>query len=111
MTVDWDQVDEFVKGFKPSIGMLLIQIAWKETAGGVFYIPLNVQQIIFEEIGRENYFKKPTRKTNPRGVEYSQFTIQKLLEHKDTKKIEITWNRSDTNIDIYKKWENHCKSD
>ena len=110
-TVDWNQVDSFVKSFSPSVGMLLIQIVWNEEKGGLFFIPKNVQDDVFNNLGRDDYFKKPQRKTNPRGVEYSKTAIKNMLHHKDTRKIKINWIRDNTNIDIYKKWDEYWESD
>lgn len=110
-TVDWDQVDSFIKSFTPSIGMLLVQIVWNEEKGGFFFIPKNAQDEVFGNLGRNGYFKKPPRKTNPRGVEYSKTAIEAMLSHKDTRKIKIKWTRSNTKIDVYKKWEECWKSD
>ena len=110
-TVDWHQVDLFIKSFSPSVGMLLVQIVWNEEKGGFFFIPKNVQDDIFDNLGRDDYFKKPSQKTNPRGVEYSATAIENMLNHKDTRKIKINWIRSNTEIDIYKKWDKYWKSD
>ena len=110
-TVDQDQADIFVKSFRPSMGILFVQIVWNEEKGGFFFIPKNVQDEIFDNLGRDNYFKIPKRKTNPRGVEYTKTAIENMLNHKNTRKIKIKWTRSDTKIDIYKKWDEYWKSD
>ncbi|MGC9054627.1 MAG: ThaI family type II restriction endonuclease [Candidatus Hydrogenedens sp.] len=67
-------------------------------------MPLSVQRMIFDEMGRKNYIKLPKPGTNPRGVELSKEALSKLLYHKQTKKIEIHWQKIAIKYNSYKRW-------
>lgn len=110
-TVDWNKVDSFVDNYIPTTDMILIQIVWNLNDGGFFYIPQTIQEKIFNNLGRNNYFKKPPKNSNPRGVEYSKEAIKLMIKDVETSKIQIDWLRDDGKvIDIYKKWEDYWKS-
>jgi hypothetical protein len=72
------------------------------------HIPLEVQKEIFEEIGRDRYVYRHKRGTNPRGVEISNEGIKRLIEHRETKKIDIFWEKPEIGDDIiykpYQRW-------
>ena len=84
--------------------MILVQIFWNKNKGGLFYIPLKVQQEIFKKLGKDSYLKMPKPGTNPRGVEFSKKAIQEMIKHNDTLKISINWLRESINYDSYQKW-------
>lgn len=110
-TVDWNKIDSFVDSYTPTADMIFIQIVWNSSDGGFFYIPQAVQNKIFNNLGENDYFKKPPKNTNPRGVEYSKEAIRLMVEDSETKKIPIDWIREDgKDIDIYKKWEGYWES-
>ena len=110
-TVDWDKVNSFINSYNPAADMILIQIVWNTNKGGFFYIPQTVQEKIFEYLGREAYFKKPPKNTNPRGVEYSKEALQLMVNDSNIRKISINWIRDDSIVvDIYKKWEDYWES-
>ncbi len=71
-TVDAQKAKEFRENYYPHCDILLVQINWNDT-GGLYYIPLGAQRLLFEEIGRESYIKLPKPRTNPRdiGMEYA----------------------------------------
>lgn len=77
----------------------------------MYYIPLEVQRKIFDEIGREGYLKLPKPGTNPRGVEISKEGLFRLLRDRDTKSIEIFWQRSKVDYDPYKRWVDYWGED
>ena len=110
-TVDWVKVNSFVDSYTPTADMILIQIIWDTNKGGFFYIPQTIQKKIFGNLGKNLYFKKPPKNTNPRGVEYSKEAIKLMIEDSATSKIPINWIRTDSEIiDIYEKWEDYWKS-
>jgi hypothetical protein len=90
--------------------ILLVNIEWNRT-GGVFYIPLQVQKRVFEEIGREEYIKLPVPGTNPRGVELSKEALLRLLKDKETRSIEIEWRRAKIDFNPYQRWLDYWKED
>lgn len=91
-TVDWARVDEFAKQYSPRCDLLLAIVRW-EAEGGLYIVPLEVQEEVFRELGRDHYLKVPRRGTNPRGVELSKQAVRKLLDHHKTRKLAIHWTR------------------
>ena len=66
-TVDAQNAMEFQNKYSPSCDMIYVQINWSNT-GGLFYFPKQVQEEIFNSLGKEAYIKLPPKGTNPRGV-------------------------------------------
>jgi len=89
---------------------LLIQINWSDT-GGFYYIPLEAQRELFGEIGREGYIKLPKLGTNPRGVEITKEALETLVKDKESKVIEIYWQRTKIDYNPYKRWVDYWKED
>jgi len=102
-TVDAQKAREFLLSYYPCCDMLLVQIFWNGN-GGFYYIPLEVQEKIFKETGREGYIKLPKAGTNPRGVEISKEALSKLVQDKESKKIEINWQKREIDYHPYKRW-------
>lgn len=115
-TVDWEQVIRFVENYQPKCDMLLVVVRWGGT-GGLYGVPLQAQQEVFESLGREQYLKLPRRGTNPRGVEISSTAMRALIEHPLAKTLPIDWQRP-TDLDAkevllapYKRWLRYWQSD
>lgn len=87
-TVDWEQVTKFSENYEPRCDMLLVIVRWG-AEGGLYSIPLQVQQEVFERLGKEQYLKLPKRGTNPRGVEISSLAVEMLTKHPLTKFLPI----------------------
>ena len=102
-TVDAKNALDFQKKYKPTCDIIYVQINWG-TNGGLFLIRNNIQQIVFNTLGRENYIKLPPLGTNPRGVEISSKALQTLVEHKDTMKISINWNKEKIEFNAFNRW-------
>lgn len=102
-TVDADNAIEFQNKYKPSCDMIFVQINWGNN-GGLFYFPRQVQEEIFNLLCKENYIKLPPKGTNPRGVELSSNALKKLVEHKNSKKIDITWIKEEIEFNAFKRW-------
>ncbi len=102
-TVDAQKAREFLEKYYPRYDILLVQIAWNGR-GGFYFIPLETQKRLFEEIGREKYIKLPKPGTNPRGAEITQEALSRLVGDKETKVIEIGWQRSQIDYQPYKRW-------
>lgn len=102
-TVDPKNALEFQNKYKPSCDMIYVQINWGN-GGGLFLIPKNVQEAVFNSLGRESYIKLPPLGTNPRGVEISSKALQLLLEQRDTKKILINWNKEKMKFNAFNRW-------
>lgn len=107
-TVDAQKAKEFRENYYPHCDILLIQINW-DAEGGFYYLPLEVQRKVFRDIGRERYIKLPKPRTNPRGVEISKEALEALVADKDSKAVEIHWQKTKISYDPYKRWVDHWK--
>lgn len=91
-TVDSKKAQEFLNSYQPSADILLAIVRW-QNEGGLYVIPIEVQQEILDELGRMRYLKLPKQGTNPRGVEFSKQAIQKWLDDNRTVRLNIIWQR------------------
>ena len=80
-----------------------MQIDWNKT-GGFYFFSKKIQQEIYKTIGKENYIKLPKIGTNNRGVEFSKIAMQQLIEHKNTKKIDIEWFEEKLDFCVFNRW-------
>ncbi|MFH1459792.1 MAG: ThaI family type II restriction endonuclease [Candidatus Omnitrophota bacterium] len=102
-TVDSAKALEFAKNYYPNHDILLVQIKWGGT-GGLYYIPALVQQRVFQKLGKGKYFKLPKKGTNPRGVEITKEALIALVSDKETKCININWNKAKIDFDPHARW-------
>jgi hypothetical protein len=109
-TVDAVKAKEFRESYYPSCDILLVRINWNDI-GGLYYIPVQVQRRLFDEMGRENYIKLPKAGTNPRGVEFAKNVLARLIAYSQSKQIEINWQRSKVEFNAYKRWLDLWKED
>lgn len=109
-TVDPQKVREFQEKYKPTCDILLALIRWNAN-GYLFYIPLEAQQIVLEEMGRDRYLKLPKPGTNPRGIEISKEALLRLTKDKTTRSIEIFWYRFKIKHKPYDRWIKYWKED
>jgi hypothetical protein len=109
-TVDAQKAREFRETYTPKCDVLLALIKWGGR-GGLYYIPLEVQQEVFKAMGRNKYIRLPKPGTNPRGVEYEKEALLNLLKAPKTRKIEIEWRKSEIPFDPYKRWVVYWKEE
>ncbi|MEO0069078.1 MAG: ThaI family type II restriction endonuclease [candidate division WOR-3 bacterium] len=109
-TVDAEKAKEFREKYEPKCDLLLVKINWNGV-GGFYYIPLKVQRMIFNELGRTNYIKLPKPGTNPRGVEITKEALAMLVEDEGTKFIPINWQRTEIKFNSYKRWVDYWRED
>jgi len=107
-TVDAQKAKEFQATYYPHCDILLAQINWNKK-GGFYYIPLEVQERLFDKIGKGKYIKLPKPGTNPRGVEITEEALEALTMHKESKVIEIYWQKAKIDYNPYKKWVDYWK--
>ncbi|MBI4378075.1 MAG: ThaI family type II restriction endonuclease [Nitrospinae bacterium] len=107
-TVDAQKVIEFRENYYPSCDILLIQINWGDT-GGFFYIPVELQEKVFDKMGRDNYIKLPKAGTNPRGAEITKEALSNLVADKQCQRIVIEWQKTKIDFNPYKKWVDFWK--
>lgn len=109
-TVDAQKAAEFRENYVPSCNMMLVQINWGGR-GALYYLPVDVQKEVLESIGRERYIKLPKPGTNPRGVEVSGEALNILVNHPESRRIEIDWKKQDIDYDAYKRWVEYWRED
>ncbi len=109
-TVDAEKAREFLENYYPRYDMLFVQIVWNDI-GGFYYIPIEAQKRLFEKIGRERYIKLPKPGTNPRGVEISKEALSGLVGDKETKVIEVSWQKSDVEYKPYQRWVDYWREE
>lgn len=110
-TVDASSAINFINNYKPKCNMLLVQINWGYVRGGFALIPLEVQNKVFDRIGKEKYLKLPKAGTNPRGVEFTREAVNMMLSDEETLKIGIDWKKEVFEYDTYKKWVEYWSED
>jgi len=109
-TVDAQKATEFSEVYYPRCDILLVQINWGNM-GGFYYIPLGVQKRIFGDVGREGYIKLPKPGTNPRGVEITKEALSRLVQDKETKVINIYWEKPEIDYNAYKRWVDYWREE
>ncbi|MEM2144250.1 MAG: ThaI family type II restriction endonuclease [Candidatus Jordarchaeaceae archaeon] len=109
-TVDAQKAKEFRETYTPKCDILLALIRWGGR-GGLYYIPLEVQQQVFKAMGRNRYIHLPKPGTNPRGVEYEKEALLNLLGAPQTREIEIVWRKIEIPFDPYKRWVDYWKEE
>lgn len=102
-TVDAEKARYFLDTWHPRYDLIFIHVNWS-AIGGLYYIPYEVQNMVFNEIGKESYIKLPKAGTNPRGVEISNDALRALINSDVTKSIEVNWIKESINYDPYKRW-------
>jgi hypothetical protein len=102
-TVDSQKAKQFQESYCPRCDILLVQVNWN-ASGGLYYIPLEAQRRLFDQIGRRRYIKLPKPGTNPRGIEISTETMARLVDDEQTRRVVIEWRRVDIRYNPYKRW-------
>lgn len=102
-TVDAASARTFASHYMPSCELLFTRIRWNNQ-GALYYIPIEVQIRVFNELGAASYLKLPVAGTNPRGVEITGLALRKLCDGRETQTIDIDWTIPDIQINIFEKW-------
>lgn len=93
---------EFMNDYKPMSNLLVIRVVWEKT-GAIRFIPLNIQERIFRQIGVARYLDYRAT-TNTRGVNLSLEAEQAFDQHPQTVSLSIPWERSKETINPINKW-------
>ena len=109
-TVDAQKAREFSENYYPRCDTLLAQVNW-DSKGAFYYLPLEVQKRFFEEIGRQRYIKLLKPGTNPRGVEITKEALEAIATDKDSKAIDIHWQRTEMAYNPYERWVEHWRDE
>lgn len=109
-TVDSIKVKKFIEEYKPKCDSIFAYIKWNNDGKrmrikpGLYYVPIEVQNIVFSELGSKNYLKTPREGTNPRGVSISTEAMKKLMIHRGTEFMPIYWRRPVYETNGYERW-------
>ncbi len=103
-TVNGIKANEFLNNYSPSCDLLMAQIRWNKSAGGLYYIPKEVQEKVFEDIGREEYIKLPKSGTNPRGIELTSEALSRMVQDNRVRHLPISWRKRRTTYNPYQRW-------
>lgn len=109
-TVDAQKARQFRQNYYPRCDILFVQVNWGGK-GGLYYLPLEVQKAVFQRMGREKYIKLPKPGTNPRGVEITKEALEAIVTEKESKAIEIYWQRTKIDYDPYQRWVDHWREE
>ncbi len=109
-TVDAESAREFRDSYYPQCDIMFVQIVWNNT-GGLYYIPSETQQKVINEIGKEKYIKLPKPGTNPRGADITKEALKYLVNDRDTRSIEIFWEKAQMDYSPYKRWIDYWRSE
>jgi hypothetical protein len=109
-TVDTLKAQEFRENYYPGCDILFVQVNW-DTRGGFYYLPLEVQRKVFKTVGKVGYIKLPKRGTNPRGVEITKEALEAIVTDKESKAIEIYWQRPKIDYNSYQRWVEYWREE
>ncbi|MEM0139975.1 MAG: ThaI family type II restriction endonuclease [Ferroplasma sp.] len=102
-TVDAEKAKYFQNTWHPTYDLIFVHINWS-AKGGLYYIPYEVQNTVFNKMGRQGYIKLPKQGTNPRGVEISNDALKANIIDDRTKSIEINWTKESIDYNPFKRW-------
>jgi len=107
-TVDTQKAREFRENYYPQCDILFVQVNWGGK-GGFYYLPLEVQRKVFNAVGRAAYIKLPKPGTNPRGVEITQEALEAIVKDRESRAIEIYWQRAKIDYNPYQRWVDYWR--
>jgi len=109
-TVDAQKAREFRENYHPQCDIVFVQVNWG-AEGGFYYLPLEVQRKVFNALGRAAYIRLPKPGTNPRGVEITQEALEAIVKDKESKAIEIYWQRAKIDYNPYQRWVDYWREE
>jgi len=110
-TVDRKKVLEFREKYKPTCDMIYIHINWFGVDGGLFFVPLFVQNKVLKLFGKQKYIKLPPQGTNPRGVEISNEAMTEIINQPETLRLPIKWIKQKIEFKPYERWVDLWRED
>jgi hypothetical protein len=102
-TVDPEKARYFLDTWHPTYDLIFVHVNWS-AKGGLYYIPREVQDAVFNRMGKERYIKLPKQGTNPRGVEISIDALKAVISSDRTKSVEINWIKESIDYNPFKRW-------
>lgn len=110
-TVDHQKALEFKNTYTPSCDMMVAKIRWNNI-GKLLLFSKEAQCQVLNELGRDQYIRLPKENTNSRGVVITEEALSLLERHKDTRCIEVNFNREKMDYrEVYTKWLDAWRED
>ena len=107
-TVDQEKVREFMESFAPECDLLITRIRWGKN-GRISYIPLEVQQQVFAQLGSNYLAYRPG--TNTRGVNLSKNALAALEKSSSSLIVPLKWYKSIEQQSLYDRWVSYWQTD
>ena len=105
-TVDPLQVGrEISRDYEPDCDMFLVNIFWKQSRKSIFYIPVEVQQRVHQELG-DDYLSAKVG-TNHRGISITSAAMRCLKDSDQTLSAEVNWLESGLTNSPYARWREY----
>jgi len=95
-------VSKFRENYYPRCDTLFVQVNW-DAMGGFYYLPLEVQRKVFNGIGKTGYIKLPKPGTKE--------ALEAIVTDKESKIIEIYWQRTKIDYNPYQRWVDHWREE
>jgi hypothetical protein len=99
---DNQSVSRALESYRPQHHLMISQICWGTNNGGLFLVPLSVQNEYFDKVSVNGYLK--VNSGNNRGISIQTEVLKSMLSHKDTKKIKVQWTTPEIKLNIYERW-------
>ncbi len=107
-TVDPLQIGrEISRDYKPTCDMLVVNIYWSKNRDSIFFIPVEVQQIVWA-VMKDQYLDAKVG-TNHRGISITRAAMTQLKAHEKTLKARVHWVESGIEISPHAQWETYWK--
>ncbi len=102
-TVDAEKAKYFMDNWHPRYDLLFVHVNWF-AEGGLYFIPYEVQNAVFNRIGRHEYIELPKQGTNPGGVEISNKALREVINSEGTRSVKINWIKESIDYNPFKRW-------
>lgn len=66
---------------------------------------------MFETVGKVGYIKLPKPETNPRGVEITREALEAIVGDRESRAIEIYWQRPKIEYNPYQRWVDYWREE
>ena len=109
-TVDTSVVNREINNYVPKCDLFLIRIWWGSNEYSIFYIPIEVQINVLQELEIPANYLHSSTGTNNRGIEISRQAMKLLENHEKTIKLKVDWKTDELDYSPYDRWEEYWKN-
>lgn len=97
---------QFINNYQPSSDLLIVRIVWDGT-GHVKYVPIEVQNDVYERLGTE--YLDYRGQTNTRGVNLSREAATRIDRDIRVITVDLDWPRAGVAFDPYTRWVSYWR--